>query len=262
MCLAVIALDAHPRYRLVVAANRDEFHARPSEPAHWWSESGGLAILAGRDLEHGGTWLGMARTGRWAFVTNVRERAPVDPRAPSRGMLVPTLLRDRRPVREALDALVGAAQDYNGFNLVAGDRATAVFGSNRGPRARPLGPGVHGVSNAGLDTPWPKLLRAKSGLARWMASRSAELDRLWEVLADTTPAADDELPDTGIARERERLLSSPFILSENYGTRCSTLVAITRDGEVQFVERSFDRDGARTGQVDFRFTVDASTPVI
>jgi uncharacterized protein with NRDE domain len=253
MCLAVIALDAHPRYAVVLAANRDEFHARGAQSAYWWNDPGGAPILAGRDLVQGGTWLGVSRGGRWAFVTNVREPSRFDPRAPSRGKLVPALLRDARPLPDAFEAIVGGAQGYNGFNLVAGDTATAAFGSNRGPRAQALGRGIHGVSNAGLDTPWPKLVRAKAGLAAWVASGDDALDRLWPVLIDRTPAADHDLPDTGIPRERERLLSSPFIVSESYGTRCSTLVALARDGEAQFVERSFDAKGSATGEVAFRF---------
>ena len=255
MCLAVIALDAHPRYALVAAANRDEFHARPAAAAHRWSDANG-GIVAGRDLEQGGTWLGVARDGRFAFVTNVREPGRHDPHAPTRGALVPALLRDPRPVAAALAEWVAAAHDYNGFNLVCADAQAAAFGSNRGPRVLALARGIHGVSNAGLDTPWPKLVRAKAGLARWIASGDDALDTLWPVLADTTRAADHELPDTGIARDRERLLSSPFIVSATYGTRCSTLVTLSRDGEARFVERSFDASGTATGEVAFRFRLD------
>jgi len=258
VCLAVVALDAHPRYAVVLAANRDEFHARPAAPAAWWRDDAGMPILAGRDLAQGGTWLGVSRAGRFAFVTNVREPSRYDPRAPSRGALVPALLHDGRPVGVALAAIVAGARHYNGFNLVAGDAVSAAFGSNRGPDAHALARGIHGVSNAGLDTPWPKLVRAKAGLAAWVAAGDEEPDRLWTVLADATPAPDHELPDTGIARERERLLSSPFIVSESYGTRCSTLLALARDGEAHFVERSFDATGTATGEVRFRFTLDQS----
>jgi uncharacterized protein with NRDE domain len=259
MCLAVIALDAHPRYAVVLAANRDEFHARPAKVAHWWNDAGSAPILAGRDLAQSGTWLGLARDGRWAFVTNVREPSRFDPLAPSRGNLVPALLRDPRPLAVAFEATVGGAHGYNGFNLVAGDAAMAAFGSNRGPRAQALVRGIHGISNAGLDTPWPKLVRAKTGLAAWVTSSDEELARLWPVLDDREPAGDDELPDTGISRERERLLSSPFIVSDSYGTRCSTLVALARDGEARFVERSFDARGLATGEVTFRFRFEASS---
>ncbi|MDQ2915964.1 MAG: NRDE family protein [Pseudomonadota bacterium] len=256
MCLAVIALDAHPRYAVVVAANRDEFHARPAQAAQWWNGTSGASLLAGRDLEQGGTWLGLAPSGRWAFVTNVREPGRHDPHAPSRGALVPALLRDRRPIIDAMASIVLDAQGCNGFNLAGGEGIDAAFGSNRGSHAVVLGRGIHGVSNAQLDTPWPKLVRAKAGLAAWAAAGRDDLDPLWSVLVDRTLACDAELPDTGLARERERLLSSPFIVSEGYGTRCATLVALSRDGGAQFVERSFDASGATTGEVAFRFDID------
>jgi len=259
MCLAVIAIDAHPRYAVVIAANRDEFHARAARPAHWWHDAEGSPMLAGRDLEQGGTWLGVTRSGRWGFVTNVREPGRRDPRAPSRGALVPTLLRDRRVPIEAVATAVANAHGYNGFNLVGGEGPRAAFGSNRGTPAVQLRGGIHGVSNAQLDTPWPKLVRAKAGLAAWAARASDDLDPLWTVLGDRTLARDDELPDTGLVRERERMLSSPFIIGDDYGTRCSTLLALARDGEARFIERSFDAGGATTGEVAFRFDLQPTT---
>ena len=256
MCLAVVALDAHPRYAMVLAANRDEFHARPAEAAHWWPDAGAPPILAGRDLAQGGTWLGVATDGRFAFVTNVRDPSRFDPGAPSRGALVPALLRDRRAFGDALAAIFAGAARYNGFNLVAGDASAAAFGSNRATGVVALARGVHGVSNAGLDTPWPKLVRAKSALSAWAASGEDDAEPLWRALGDTRAAADHELPDTGIPRERERLLSSPFIVSDDYGTRCSTLVLLGRDGIVDFRERSFDRRGRPSGDVAFRFALE------
>ena len=262
MCLAIIALDVHPRYELVLAANRDEFHARPAQAAHWWNDAHGPSILAGRDLAQGGTWLGVTRAGRWAFVTNVREPGRFDPDAPSRGALVPALLRDARSPADAIATILRNAQRYNGFNVVAGDASAAAFGSNRADAIIALTRGVHGVSNAGLDTPWPKLVRAKDGVAAWVASADDDVTRLWPVLADRASAADHELPHTGISRERERLLSSPFIVSETYGTRCSTLVALTRQGDVEFVERGFDPQGRACGEVAYRYVIDSSTSSI
>ena len=258
MCLAVIALDAHPRYNVVLAANRDEYHARPAQAAHWWTDADASPILAGRDLAQGGTWLGLAPDGRFAFVTNFREPGRFDPDAPSRGALVPALLRARRDFADALASIVADAQRYNGFNLVAGDTSAAAFGSNRADGVVRLARGIHGVSNARLDTPWPKVVRAKAGLAAWVASAGTDPATLWQVLADTRIASDDELPSTGITPERERLLSSPFIVSDDYGTRCSTLVMLGRDGIAQFVERSFDAKGRVTGEVAFRFAIDQS----
>lgn len=255
MCLAVIALAAHPRFHAVIAANRDEFHLRPAAAAHWWEQRGGTRVLAGRDLEAGGTWLGVTERGRWAFVTNVREPGRHDPRAPSRGALVPAVLGDRRDPAETLATTVAGAVAFNGFNVVAGDGLRAAFGSNRVAAIEPLRPGLHGVSNARLDTPWPKLARVKAGVARWIASGDTDPRALWEVLGDRTIAADHDLPSTGIALERERLLSAPFIVSDTYGTRCSTLIALGRDGRGRFAERSFDREGRITGEVEYRFDV-------
>jgi uncharacterized protein with NRDE domain len=258
MCLAVFALDAHPRYRAVIVANRDEFHARATERAHWWSEG----WLAGRDLAAGGTWLGVTRTGRWALLTNIRDPARHDPSAPSRGALVTTLLADPRPAADAIPRIAAAGARHNGFNLVGGDGGRAAWGTNRGPGARDLSPGLHGLSNHVLDTPWPKVVRTKAAVAAWCAAGEhgeGSLEPLFAALADRSVAAGADLPDTGVPLERERLLSAPFIVSADYGTRCSTVATLGRDGEARFVERSFDPAGHEAGTVDIRFRL-AATP--
>lgn len=253
MCLAVLAVDVHPDYAVVLAANRDEFHARAALPAAWWTEP---PILAGRDCVAGGTWLGVDRRGRYAFVTNVREPGRHDPSAPTRGTLVPRVLEDRSDIG---DAVAGALRDsarMNGFNLLAGEGSAAVWGSNRADAVRALKPGVHGVSNAALDTPWPKLVRTRTALADWCGRRARDVEPLFRMLADDRAAADAELPRTGVTVEWERLLSSPFIRAPHYGTRCSTVVLIGRDGAVRFVERSFDADGRASGEVEHRFATE------
>jgi uncharacterized protein with NRDE domain len=255
MCLAIVALNVHPRYALVVAANRDEYHARPTEPAHWWSGDGQTSILAGRDLEAGGTWLGVTRAGRWAFVTNVREGGRHDPAALSRGALVPRVLKDTRDPQTALEAAIADAAHYNGFNLMAGDVASACWGSNRGECGCMLSSGVHGLSNARLDTPWPKLMRTSAGVAAWAAEGRDDIEPLFALLADRARARDDELPQTGVSLEWERVLSAPFITGERYGTRCSTVLTISRGREARFVEYSFDPRGERTGCVDITFAL-------
>src|SRR5205809_7435588 len=217
MCLAIVALNAHPHFAVVVAANRDEYHARPTTAAHWWADEGNTSILAGRDLEAGGTWLGVTREGRWAFVTNVREGGRHDPAAPSRGSLVPRVLRDNRDPQTALASAIADAAHYNGFNLMAGDVATACWGSNRGEQGsahiRAAGPsqgancspsggsaaaslvteaasvvdlssGVHGLSNARLDTPWPKLARTQAGVADWAQEGRDDIEPLFALLSD------------------------------------------------------------------------------
>ena len=259
MCLAVIALDAHPRYAVIVRANRDEYHRRPAERAHWWRDSEGHELLAGRDLEHGGTWLGVSRLGCWAFVTNVREPGRHDPRAPSRGSLVPAALRQAGDVQQTVETVVRGSNRYNGFNLVAGEATFAAFGSNRTPDVQPLRRGIHGVSNAALDTPWPKLVRAKSGLAAWVKREDDDIDALFDVLADRAPALDEALPNTGLTLERERLLSAPFIISDDYGTRCSTVLVVGRDATVRLHEQTFDASGTLTGRTDVSFRLERST---
>jgi uncharacterized protein with NRDE domain len=253
MCLALIAFDAHPRYRLVVAANRDEFHARPAAKAAWWDEG----ILAGRDLKEGGTWLGVDRRGRVALLTNVRDPSRHDPGAPSRGALVPRLIVSSMAPAESLPALVRAAARYNGFNLIAGDRSGLYWGSNRAAAPAALPPGIYGVSNHLLDTPWPKVQRTKEALRRWCASGDDgdDLAALFDLLHDTEQAPDELLPATGVTRDRERMLSSPFIVSPDYGTRCSTVLAIDARGAARFVERSFDPAGGVTGEIDIAFPV-------
>jgi uncharacterized protein with NRDE domain len=257
MCLAVVALDAHARYPLVVVANRDEFHARPAVAAHWWRSDLEHELLAGRDLEAGGTWLAIDRSGRWGFVTNVREPGRRDAAAPSRGQLVPRVLADARDAASALAAVLADSARFNGFNLLAGDLARGAWASNRVTGARVLTPGVHGVSHAALDTPWPKLVRTRDAVAAWAAAGGADCAALFALLADRTPAADDELPATGVPLEWERRLSPPFIVSETYGTRCSTVLTVARDGRARLVERSFDARGDRTGEVEHCFDVAA-----
>lgn len=251
MCLAVIALDAHPRYALVVAANRDEYHARPAAAAAWWDAT----LLAGRDLAAGGTWLGMTRAGRFALLTNVREPHRIDRSAPSRGALVPAVLMDPSPVPGALATARERGARHNGFNLIAGSTHAAAWTSNRAERVVELAPGVHGLSNALLDAPWPKVVRTEAAVSAWLAAERDDPEPLFDALADRAMAPDAALPSTGVTLEWERLLSAPFIVSADYGTRSSTVVTIDRAGHVSFVERSFDPSGRRCGEVVHRFDV-------
>jgi uncharacterized protein with NRDE domain len=255
MCLAVLALDAHPAYALVLAANRDEHHARPAAPASWWAEG----WLAGRDLEAGGTWLGVTRAGRWALVTNIREPDRRDTGAPSRGALVTRVLGAATPPRESLAEIVANAAAYNGFNLLAGDTSSACWGSNRSAATHALSTGIHGISNAVLDAAWPKVARTKAALAAWCALGETDVEALFAVLADRTRTPDAELPSTGVSLDWERRLSAPFIVGGDvgYGTRASTVVALGRDGAARFVERTFDPAGRKVGEVAFGFALAA-----
>ena len=254
MCLALIGLAAHPRLELVIAANRDEFHERAAEPAHWWPSG----MLAGRDRVAGGTWFGVDRTGRWALVTNFREGVPRDPNAPSRGALVTRALSDATPPLITAAAIAMDGDRYHGFNLLLGGGVQAAYASNRASGAIALGPGVHGLSNHLLETPWSKGVRSKARLAEWLATGSDELEPLFELLADRSQAEPATLPSTGVSPEWERLLSSPFIVDARYGTRCSTVLAISVEGKARFLERSFDPAGRKTGEVAFEFDANRS----
>jgi uncharacterized protein with NRDE domain len=274
VCLALVALDAHPRFPLVIAANRDEFHARAATPAYWWEDG----TLAGVDLTAGGTWLGVNARGRWALVTNFREGVPRDPNAPSRGSLVTRALAEAAPPLVCAAAIAADGVRYHGFNLLVGDVAiphasppprgrgetreslrdyqgTAAYASNRASGALALGRGIHGLSNHLLDTPWPKLTRSKARFAACLAASDDGVEPLFELLADRTQAEATALPVTGVAPEWERLLSSAFIVDSRYGTRCSTVLTIEHDGSARFVERGFDPHGRLTGETANEFSV-------
>ncbi len=245
MCTLLFAWQVDPARPLIVAANRDEFHARPTAAASTWprdAEADAPEIVAGRDLQAGGTWLGVTREGRFAALTNVREPlvAP-PPGARSRGGLVAEFLRGRAAPGEYLAGL--APDTYAGFNLVVGDRSSLWYLSNRSGPARALGPGVYGVSNAALDTPWPKVRRGRENLARLVAAGEASPEAVLALLADRAPAPDAELPDTGVGLVMERVLSPLCVVSPGYGTRSSTALTIHRDGVVEFRERSHDAPG-------------------
>jgi uncharacterized protein with NRDE domain len=251
VCLALVALDAHPRFPLVIAANRDEFHARAASPAHWWEDG----TLAGVDLAAGGTWFGVNARGRWALVTNFREGVPRDPNAPSRGGLVTRALADTAPPLVCAAEIAADGVRYHGFNLLVGDVANGVYASNRASGALALRRGIHGLSNHLLDTPWPKLTRSKARFAACLAASDDGVEPLFELLADRTQAEATALPVTGVAPEWERLLSSAFIVDPRYGTRCSTVLTIAHDGSARFVERGFDPHGRLTGETAHEFSV-------
>jgi len=254
MCLILVAWRTHADYPLVLAANRDEFHARAAAPAAWWADP---EILAGRDLSAGGTWLGIARDGRIAALTNYRDPSQAQRAAPSRGALVPSTLASKLPVDHQLQRLRRTASDYNPFNLIFSDgKRLAVFESVTG-EGRILGPGVYGLSNHLLDTPWPKVLNAKSALGAAL-ERLPDEHYLLALLRDERRADDGQLPRTGVSLDWERLLSSAFIRDPDYGTRCSSILLLDRHGGVRFSEWSWDQAGGLTGQVEQRFEIAAA----
>lgn len=250
MCLLLFAWRPDAPRTLVLAGNRDEFHGRPAAPADWWDGN----ILGGRDLRAGGSWLAAHRDGRFAVVTNYREPL-VEGRGPrSRGELVTAFLEgDATPARFARE-LAARASHYAGFNLVLGSPDELIYFSNRGRGPELLEPGIYGLSNHLLDTPWPKLARTRSRFHALLEADAPEAEFM-AMLADREPAPEETLPDTGIGPEWERLLSAPFIVSPHYGTRCSTLLRLGADGEFGFVERRFNAAGESTGESAFRFSI-------
>jgi uncharacterized protein with NRDE domain len=256
MCLIVLALNAHPGYALAIAANRDEYHERPSAPAGFWERA--PQVLAGRDLLAGGTWLGITRGGRFAAVTNYRDRGPRREGGPSRGSLVGRFLEAGETPEEYARFLASDAGEYNGFSVLFGSaRALWWFSNRSGKPAARLGAGIHGLSNGLLDEPWPKVVRGRESLASLLALPPESLaDGAFRMLEDATPAPDDLLPDTGVSRELERALSPVFTRSRSYGTRSSTVLLIDRGGLAVFAERTFDASGGETGRVRYDFTLE------
>ena len=237
MCLIVVGWRVHPNFPLVVAANRDEFYARPTALADFWADV--TDVIAGRDLEAGGTWLGIARDGRFAAVTNVREAAAAKG-LHSRGRLTRDFLVGRHRAADYVGEIDRAG--YSGFNLLVSDDESLWYCSNRGAQSLELVAGVYGLSNHLLDSPWPKLLTARQGFSRALASLP-DPALLFAILADDEIVPDAELPDTGVPLEWERRLSAIFVRSEPYGTRASTVVMLAADGGITFEERSFGPNG-------------------
>jgi len=238
MCLILFAYRTHPRYRLVLAANRDEFHARPTAPMAFWDDA--PAVLAGRDLAAGGTWFGVDRQGRFAAVTNYRDPQQVKPDAPSRGALVSDYLTGAESAWDYLQRLAPHGGEYNGFNLLVGDAAGLFYYSNRGTAPMALKPGVYGLSNHLLNTPWPKVEHGRHGLAALLTTEvEPTLDDLLTLLTDRTPAADQDLPNTGVSFDWEKLLSPLFIESPTYGSRSSTIFFMESDGTCRIAEKTW-----------------------
>lgn len=257
MCVIALAWNAHPRWRLLLIGNRDEVHARPSAALAHWDDA---RVIGGRDLEAGGTWLGITAEGRCSVVTNVR-----DPRDPSlglsRGLLVSNYLTGSDSAAMHAKKLRAVAADYRPFNLLIFDETQAFNVANRpSPQAQSLSAGVHGLSNAQLDTPWPKTRHLCERLQRWIdadgGKPSDDFGPLFDALADERVAPDGQLPDTGIGLQRERWLSPAFIRGESYGTRASTVVAIGRDGDGVIIERRFGPNGRLDGQT----SIDIASP--
>ena len=256
MCLILFAHRAHPDFALVLAANRDEYFARPTLPADYWKDA--PDVLGGLDLQKGGTWMGVTRHGRWSAITNYRDGTRPEPGSRSRGELVSDYLKGDTPARAYAERAARAACAYHGFNLLAGDAVDLRYVAHAEGISRGVAPGIHGLSNHLLDTAWPKVERGKRRLQAMLDANAQDLeDRLLALLADRELAEDDLLPQTGIGRDWEKRLSASFIAAPGYGTRASSVLLIGTDGEVRFRERTFGENGSLQEDRRFRFTIAA-----
>jgi len=258
MCLILLAYQHHPRYRLVLAANRDEFYDRPTRALDFWPDHPDIA--AGRDLKQMGTWMGITRKGRLAAITNYREAGVQRADAPSRGHLVADFLAGQIPAPRYLQQLRNSGQHYNGFNLIISDDRGLYYYSNRGGPAASLQAGIYGLSNRLINTDWPKVRHGRDRLTDILAENEHDIDRdrLMELLQSQNLAPDDQLPDTGVGRQWERILAPIFITSPTYGTRASSLLTIDHQDKVHFTEITWDQSRSkptRLDQKDIRFKI-------
>ena len=249
MCLLVIAFGVDRDCPLIVAGNRDEFHARPASPAGWWQDA--PDTLGGRDLEAGGTWLALHRSGRFAAVTNYRDAVPVDPRLRSRGHLVTDFLHSELGPLAWLETV--EPDGYAGFNLLVSDGKALAYLSNRGPRARELEPGIYGLSNATLDTPWTKVERSKRRLEQLVDTADSDDAELLELLGNRERGPIEEAAHDRLPPEVAHAITAPFIVQPDYGTRCSTVVRAGPDRRWGLVERRFDATGQAIGESRYVF---------
>ncbi|GAB5519839.1 MAG: NRDE family protein [Rhodothermales bacterium] len=253
MCLILWRSQPDAAYPLVLMANRDEFYARPTQPAGWWADHPG--IYGGRDLVAGGTWLAMSTLGRWAALTNIRDLARFDPAAPSRGALITNYLIGAGSAAVYIEQLRAAGTPYNGYNLLLGDGPQVWHYNNYADAASQVVAGVHGLSNATLNTPWPKVVRGKAKLAALAKANPLTPAPFFNALGDLEPAPDAQLPETGVGLEKERLLSPMFIKMAEYGTRCSTVLLFRHDGNVTFAEQTHADGRTRIEHIQLpRFT--------
>ena len=250
MCVLFFAHQTHPRYRLVFAGNRDEFYERPAEAADWWEDHPN--ILAGRDLEASGTWLGVTRNGRWSVVTNVRDLPAHHARDRSRGDLVKDFLAGSSSPEAYARQVFSERGEFNPFNLIVGDAEVVWIVSTHTDAPEELVPGIYGLSNATLDEPWPKVRRGREVFEKVLEEEEPDAEACLAFLHDSEHPPDNQLPNTGVEPDMERMLSPLFIASSRYGTRASSVILLSEDGG-RFVERSYLEGGVEGGTVDVEF---------
>jgi uncharacterized protein with NRDE domain len=249
MCLILFAYKVHPKFPLILAANRDEYYQRPSLSARWWPDQPDL--LAGKDLDGGGTWMGITRTGHLAAITNVRDGVPLKGNFLSRGELPLTFLKN--PQNSSFNQyLCKSSKKFRGYNLIYGTFDHLQFFSNRSSHIENLLPGTYGLSNATLNTPWPKVISGKAKLTSLVMAKKLRINSLFEILSDETIAPDHDLPETGINIETERLLSATNIKSKDYGTRSSCILLINREGKAELHEKERAPNGGPTNKFTFQ----------
>lgn len=250
MCLILISYRQHPSYRVILAANRDEFYSRPTEPVAFWKDE--PDILAGRDLQGGGTWLGISKRGRIAALTNYRDPSRIIPDGPSRGNLVSGFLKEDCSADAFFTRLKKDGKQYDGFNMIAGDSDSFCYYSNVQNQIVHLKPGMFGISNRFLDTPWPKVVRGKRLLKPFFEMNNPDADGMLDMLSDPVYPPETELPDTGVGIEWERILSPVFISSDVYGTRSSSVILVGNNRDVVFFERTYNAEGHFTHNISIK----------
>ena len=250
MCLITFAWNTHPVYKLIVAANRDEFYARPTAALDYWSDHPG--ILGGRDLKDGGTWMGMHTSGRFTAITNYRDLSNLKTEAPSRGKLTRDFLTGMNSSRDFFESVRSQLDLFNGFNLLTLEGEKLFYFNNIQKQLLELSPGIYGLSNSFLDTPWPKVEKAKAFFAKSISKEEIDLDEILEWMGNNETAPDDQLPGTGLPLDLERKLSAMCIVTEDYGTCCTSVVTITHSGEVNYSETTYARGGRKEGLVNLK----------
>jgi len=253
MCLIVFAYKSHPKYKFIIAANRDEFYDRPTEQADYWKDH--PELLCGKDLQAGGTWMGITKQGRFAAVTNYRDLKNIKENAPSRGILTLDFLNNNISAEEYYENIEPSLQDYNGFNLLLGSVDELFYFSTHTNEFKKLEPGIYGLSNAILNTEWPKVKKSKDVLSLLLKNDEIHPWELLSILNDTQKAKDEELPETGVGLEWEKILSSIFIHSPKYGTRCSTAVVADIENNVRFAEKTFYGNKGAFSNKDYSFKI-------
>jgi len=253
MCIINFHYKDHPNYDLIILANRDEFYGRPTAAAHFWEED--QELLAGKDLEAKGTWLGITKTGRFAALTNIRDASVHKTFPTSRGALVTDFLQGQSSPKEYTKSLAEKGKAYSGFNILVGNKDKLYYLNNRENSAIEIEPGTHSVSNHFLNTPWPKVLRGQAKLRNYVHSvEEIDPEKLFQIGMDAELAKDEDLPETGVSIDLERQLSPLFIKTENYGTRSITILTIDREGAVHFIERTFV-NGEFSSEEKFNFSL-------